>query len=113
MKRLNPEYIRSDDRGTLTQINTNTWEQVNLLEITAGKVFGGHYHKHKTELFYVISGTIKINGEIFEKGGIFLIEPMDMHTIEAIEDSVIVELLSLPYDKNDIWANSTQGGING
>lgn len=111
MQRLNIESTREDERGSLIQVNTGEWKQFNYLIINEGNEFGGHYHKHKKELFYIIKG--KINIQIIDKRGgqsinlkageCILIEPYDYHTIYAIENSEIVELLDKPYDKEDIW----------
>ena len=45
MQRLKVEYQRKEDRGTLTQVNSGDWKQLNILEIKKGNTFGGHYHK--------------------------------------------------------------------
>lgn len=104
MQKLNVEFIRSDERGLLIQISTGLWKQVNYLSIKKGNSFGGHYHKHKEELFYLLRGKVKVN----EKDEInlnecFLISPLEIHTIYAMEDSELIEMLSEPYDKNDVF----------
>ncbi len=112
MQKLNEEFVREDDRGSLIQVNTDNWKQLNYLIIKQGEIFGGHYHKHKKELFYVIKGKVGISAIdkqggkniVLEKtGGCVVIEPYDLHTIAALEDSEIVEVLSEPFDKGDIW----------
>ena len=111
MQRLNVEFVRNDERGMLIQVNTGEWKQVNYLLINKNQEFGGHYHKHKRELFYVIKGELNVQ-IIDKKGGqnvnlksgeCVLIEPYDIHTLFAVEDSEIVELLSEPFDKGDIY----------
>lgn len=112
MQKLNVEFVRTDSRGSLIQINTGEWKQSNYLIIDKGNEFGGHYHKHKRELFYVTKG--KINIQVIDKqggknivlertDGCVVIEPYDLHSLYAIEDSEIVELLDEPYDLKDIW----------
>lgn len=113
MRELLAEYIRIDDRGRLIQVSTYDWKQCNVLEIKKGKFFGGHYHKNRTELFYVISGVVKfrINNRknnsndtvIISICGCLRIDPYDLHEIEAIEDAVLVELLSEPYNEKDVY----------
>ena len=112
MQRLNVEFVREDSRGSLIQINTDNWKQLNYLILNKGQEFGGHYHKHKKELFYVVKGKVNISAIDKQGGkniiiertdGCILIEPYDIHTLFAVEDSEIVELLSEPFDEKDIW----------
>lgn len=111
MKVLEVEYRREDDRGSLIQVNTADWKQFNYLKINKGQVFGGHYHKHKTELFYLIRGKLAVEiidkkgGKdfILEAGEGVIIEPYDSHTLCALEDTEIAELLSKPYSKEDVY----------
>ena len=102
-----PEYIRSDSRGTLTQVITNTFSQLNVLNIKKDFTFGGHYHKNKREVFYLVSGLVKLNVNnmvsYFSAGSVMTIEPYDKHTLTALEESVIVEALTKPYDREDIY----------
>lgn len=111
MRPLKIEYSREDDRGSLIQVNTGEWKQFNYLKIAKGKVFGRHYHKHKVELFYLVKGKIVVE-VIDKKGGKtfvvgqgegFIIEPHDFHSLRALEDTEIVELLSEPYSKEDVY----------
>ena len=111
MKQLNIEYIRTDERGTLIQVSTGDWKQLNHLILKKGKMFGGHYHKHKKELFYMLGGKVMMKvereGTLFHfeliTGDSFLIEPLDKHTIYATEDSELMELLSQSYSSEDIY----------
>jgi|SRR3990167_5106661 len=109
MRRLDVEYIRNDKRGSLIQVNTGEWKQLNHLIIKKGNEFGGHYHKHKEEFFYVLDGKILISikgkncliREVKKRGECFIIEPFEVHTIKAIKNSVLIELLSEPYSQAD------------
>ena len=111
MQRLKVEYQRKENRGTLTQVNTGDWKQLNVLEIKKGETFGGHYHKEKTELFYVIFGeaefvienTQGVFTEQLAKGDCLLVEPYDTHTIYASKDVAIAEVLSHPYSEQDTY----------
>ena len=64
MKKLNVEYARNDSRGSLIQVSSGKWEQLNHLIIKAGNSFGGHYHKLKTELFYCLMSFLFVVGKI-------------------------------------------------
>lgn len=113
MKKLILEFRRADERGSLTQVNTGKWRQLNCLLIKKGETFGGHYHKHRIELFYCLRGSIRFKVEnmlnkdkkifYFKTGDCLLIEPFDKHTLYAREDTEIVELLNKPYDKEDSY----------
>jgi quercetin dioxygenase-like cupin family protein len=111
MKKEQVNYRREDERGSLVEISRGLWQQINHLTIKKGNSFGGHYHKYKKELFYLVKGEIEIL-IISDKGGqkvgmkpgdALLIEPYDEHTIRAIEDSEIVELLSKPFSEEDTF----------
>lgn len=104
MQKLNVEFTRSDERGLLIQINTGEWKQINYLIINKGNEFGGHYHKYKQELFYLLRGKVKVNeNDEVNPNECFLISPLEKHTIYAMENSELIELLSEPYDPKDIW----------
>lgn len=114
MQKLKVEYQRKEDRGTLTQVNTGDWKQLNILEIKKGNTFGGHYHKEKEELFYVVFGKVNmmiqnqleespVCVEILSKGDCILIEPYEEHSLIAIQDTTIVEVLSQPYSETDTY----------
>jgi mannose-6-phosphate isomerase-like protein (cupin superfamily) len=111
LKILKPEYSRIDERGKLIQLISGDWKQANLIEIKRGHKFGGHYHKKKNEFFYVLKGHVMvmvskddITQSVFvTEGGCFLIEPYDKHTFEAIEDTLIIELLSHKYSEEDTY----------
>lgn len=110
MKLLQPTYYRSDERGSLTDIR-GEWKQANILHIYKGEKFGGHYHKEKTEIFYVMSGLVtftivnqeKLYRHLLVAGKIIMVEPYDQHTLLALEDSVVVEFLSSSYDEKDTF----------
>lgn len=102
MKTLKPEYARNDKRGSLIQLPGS--KQTNILIIREGETFGGHYHKERTELFYVIFGHLMMNKvrNLFS-GDFIQIDPGDMHTFTAIKTTYVVELLSDPYNEKDTW----------
>jgi dTDP-4-dehydrorhamnose 3,5-epimerase-like enzyme len=55
-----PDFEFKDDRGTLTQLFREGWSQVNYITSDKGAIRGGHYHENNIELFYIISGKIKL-----------------------------------------------------
>lgn len=111
MKIHKAEFVRQDERGSLVQLATGLWKQINVLFIKRDNTFGGHFHKEKTELFVVMKGEIQVQitkkkrGRVyhFKAGDSFIIEPLDKHTILAVEDSQMVELITEEYDIGDTY----------
>ncbi|SMC22907.1 Cupin [Desulfacinum hydrothermale DSM 13146] len=72
---------------------------------------GGHYHRVKTERFYVISGKVRIltvdveTGEAghtdVQAGHKLVIPPLLAHRFHALEDAWLVEYYDSPYDPQD------------
>lgn len=60
-----------------------------------------HYHKIATELTVIISGTIKMNGMIYKKGDIVIIEPGEVTDFECLEDETQNVVVKLPGVNND------------
>lgn len=60
-----------------------------------------HYHKIVTEVTLVISGRMVVNGELFESGDIFILEPNEINQTTYIEDcaTVVAKFPSVPDDK--------------
>jgi len=119
MFKAQTDYSRKDLRGTLTQVNNKfPVKQVNILELNRGSIFGGHYHKQKKELFYVVSGMVVLTicsmkggpgyrestSYTFFPGEAFVVEPYDSHTLFAPHGKVVVvELLSKPFSEHDTF----------
>lgn len=113
MQKIKLEFQRTDARGKLIQVNTGDWKQLNILHLNRDHSFGGHYHKEKIELFYVLSGKVSVTIEdvknlkteiilVKENEG-FIILPFMKHTLLALSKSIVVELLSKPYKKEDTY----------
>ena len=70
-----------------------TLYKTNDVEVAVKKYKKGdmeekHYHKLATEITVIISGIVKMNGTIYEKGDIIVMEPFEATDFEALEDSV-------------------------
>jgi mannose-6-phosphate isomerase len=67
-----------------------------VLEVTAGHALSLQKHERKEETLYLQSGLIRfhLNGSDFqlEVGECLTIRPGDVHRMEAIEDSVFLEV---------------------
>ncbi|MGB0696321.1 MAG: cupin domain-containing protein [Rhodospirillaceae bacterium] len=111
MKRLAPYMTRGDDRGQMTGITQDLWHEANFVESKAGIARGRHYHKDTEELFYIISGHIKVetirmaDGHRAETtltdGDILLIEPGEWHLFTTLTDSRWINMLSKAFDPNN------------
>ncbi len=67
-----------------------------ILEVTKGHALSLQKHERKKETMYLLSGRLlyHLNGTDFElnPGMCLTINPGDVHRVEAIEDSVILEV---------------------
>ena len=83
------------------------WADNNLycgtfLEFKAGKKFSMHFHAEKLETWFVLSGSFRIyyintdTAEILSQtlntGDVWHNDTLDPHQLEALEDSVIIEV---------------------
>lgn len=107
---LSPDFTFTDDRGTLTQIVSSGFSQINAVFTKGGKIRGNfHYHEHTKELFYIIKGkilfTAKYNGiteeYTFSDGDMFMVNENVRHTFLYLEDTYLVGLYTTPVEKED------------
>ena len=74
--------------------------EVAVKRYNKGDVDLKHYHKIATELTVVISGSIMMNGIIYEEDDIIVINPGDETDFMAITDAVNV-VVKMPGELND------------
>lgn len=104
--------------GTRTRILKNDLVEIDHLYINKNTCCSIHYHKHKSNRFYVINGKCKIKTElgevILENNQHFDVHAPMVHQFIAMEDTVMIECAYIKIDENDI-IRSKQGGkiING
>ncbi|WP_089017414.1 cupin domain-containing protein [Micromonospora coriariae] len=100
--------------GELAQlVNGDSYQFLAYLEFRpdATKPRGNHYHAHKTETLYLISGRVRAvyhdldSGErarmTLEPGDLVTVQPRCAHVYYALEHSQAVELANRPYDPAD------------
>lgn len=96
---LKPDFVFEDERGMLSQITHEPFAQVNAVYSKKGALRGNyHYHKTTKEVFFIVSGEIKLllclDGEkeehIFKNGDMFLIPENVRHSFEFLEDTYLV-----------------------
>jgi mannose-6-phosphate isomerase-like protein (cupin superfamily) len=81
--------------------------EVSYKEHSKGEMYGWHYHQHLDEINLVVSGKIKIHGQVFGPGDIFILEPYDVADPEFLEDCkiVCVKAPNITNDKVDLRRN--------
>ena len=100
--------------GKNTEIFQNESTSINVLNLIKGGTCSYHYHKFKANIFYVISGKLKVRTEIGEEilfpGQTLQVAPLLKHQFEAMEKSVVVEIMFVKYNSSDI-IRETEGFV--
>lgn len=99
-RRMIPDFSFYDERGTLTQLVHEGYEQINVLITKSGVVRGRHYHRRTTEAFYIVDGELTVTFErnsekedvTFQKGEFFCVLPEVRHTMCFVADTILVAL---------------------
>jgi len=103
-----------EERGELVLLSDGEEiRHITYFSLNPGVGFyrGGHYHKRKTEKFYVVSGQLLIHLKDIENletqiievnpGQRVTIRHMCAHKFEAVSPSQVIEYYSTPYDSKD------------
>ena len=80
-------------------IKTNDVE-VAVKSYKKGDCEDTHYHKIATEITVIVSGSVKMNNIVYNKGDIIIIEPNESTDFEALEDTVCT-VVKYPGASND------------
>lgn len=81
-------------------IEVNKYYVVKEIYMKAGNSCSLQYHEKKHESFYVVDGVLKfcvgtdenkLSEIILKKNGYYTIEPLVIHRMEALEDSIYIE----------------------
>ncbi len=116
IKTIKPDFLFSDERGTIVQLVHEGYKQVNTVFTRKGAVRGNmHYHAENNELFYIVSGSVRLSAKkdglseehVFERGDMFLVEKGIRHSFEFLEDTQLIGL----YDKG-VESNGEKDIIN-
>lgn len=101
IKRIKPDFVFDDDRGTIVQLVHDGYKQVNTVFTKKGAVRGNlHYHEVNNELFYIVSGAVRLTAQkgdvkeeyVFESGDMFLVEKEIRHSFEFLADTQLIGL---------------------
>ena len=104
-----PDFVYKDARGKIVQVAHVGFEQINILKSYKGTFRGCHFHKLRTEAFYVISGSVEVffsqNGEsqrtIFHEDESFIIRPNIIHNMVFPEDCTMLQLYDHPVENEN------------
>lgn len=100
---ITPDFSFTDDRGTLTQLVSGGYNQINSIFTRAGAIRGRfHYHKRNKEVFFVISGKVRVRAEkdgeeeerVFTGGDFFLVNEYVRHDFLYLEDTYMIGMYS-------------------
>ena len=61
--------------------------EVAVKSYKSGDYESAHYHKIATEITVIVTGEVKMFGQIFEAGDIVIVEPGDVTDFTALKDS--------------------------
>lgn len=111
VRQLKPDFEFNDARGAICQILSIPNSQVNYLFTKKGKKRGRHYHKENKEIFYMVSGRVKLYAEAvgnakaqdehtFQTGDLFLVEPLVVHDFTFLEDTQMVVVYDVGIEKD-------------
>ena len=114
---LTPEFLYKDGLGSLVQLVSQGYSQVNILISHAGVIRGGHFHKQCREAFYIITGSVTVSLKkneaaetvLFHAGDFFEIEPSTVHEMHFPEDCIMAVLYDRPVEtlgEKDIYEGS-------
>lgn len=105
---IDKDFSFEDHRGELVQLVHDGYTQINVLVTKQGVTRGQHYHKISTEAFYVVSGKVELTFEreaeketvVFNKGQFFKIFPYVKHTMNFLEETVMVGMYDIPVEND-------------
>ena len=106
-KRIKPAF--EDERGAIFDLVDNeNISHIGLITSKKNSVRGKHYHKKAKQITYVLSGKIMLTAKdvrqkksnyktiIMEAGDIITIQPMVIHSIKALEDTIFLVFTDKP-----------------
>jgi hypothetical protein len=87
--------------GNITPVAFRTESvEVSYKEYKSGDYDKSHFHKIATEVTLITGGCVRMNGVVYKKGDIVVINPSETTDFEALEDSSTV-VVKVPGANND------------
>ncbi len=104
VKRIVP--VHSDERGSISDLLNEKINHVGLITTSIGSVRGNHYHKESIQYSYILSGKFEVlvaeanNMKKTEKivlnaGEIIILSAGVVHSFRALEDSTMIDMISI------------------
>lgn len=75
--------------------------EVAVKRYNKGDYEAKHYHKVATEITLIVSGLVKMNGQVYGPGAIVLLDPGEETDFEALEDNTVNVVVKHPGASND------------
>ena len=92
--------------GNFKQFNKNEHCTVKILEVKKDESISYQYHNYRSEQWYVISGRIVVTKgaevSIMIPNMFMTIPVKEKHKLEAMEDSLVLEISRGHFDEEDI-----------
>ncbi len=103
ISKVEPAHV--DERGVISDILNAKLNHVGLITFKKGVVRANHYHKLSTQHSYTYSGKFEVliakadnptvvKKFIVDQGEIITIPPYYIHNFKAVEDSVMIDMVS-------------------
>lgn len=73
---------------------------IGILDLKAGEIGDGHFHKQHIEYNIIISGKAKIKNKIYSDGDVFIYNPFERSDVEYLSNTKIL-VIKTPATKND------------
>src|SRR4030042_3258823 len=104
IKKINPVHM--DERGEITDLLNETINHVGFITTKKGVIRAKHYHKQSIQYSYILKGKFEVivaNPQnlnekekfILNTGEIIMINPNIVHAFKALEDSDMIDMISL------------------
>ncbi|OGJ13351.1 hypothetical protein A3K82_00445 [Candidatus Pacearchaeota archaeon RBG_19FT_COMBO_34_9] len=104
IKKINP--VHADERGEITDLLNETINHVGLITTKKGVVRAKHYHKQSVQSSYILKGKFEVivanpknlderERFVLNSGEIIIINPNIVHVFRALEDSDMIDMISL------------------
>ncbi len=117
------EIVSVDDRRTIQEVEFTSMSLTDFNIVGNAGPLGQHYHRKKTEVFYVIGGggrvrTIQVaqDGQAMGKmrsfdvsaGSVLRIPPMQAHRFDLAPGTRMICLSSTPFNPDDLIAHTIE-----
>lgn len=115
---INP--VHSDSRGTITDLLNAPVNHVGLITTKQGETRGNHYHKTSVQYSYILSGKFEVllakpedladlERITLNAGELITIQPNIVHTFKALEDAVMIDIISQSRDGSNYEKDVVKG----